>query len=188
MSATETRKKSWKKPEPILAECSPNHFEFDDYTIGPVLYSWIKALIPFGSVILELGSGRGSGLLSRDYTVYSVEDNPDFVGLYETNYICAPGAGWYDPEVLRRELPASYDCLLIDGPRGSESRLTLLDNLQLFDLVEPIIFCDDVHRRSERTVFDRLVEITQRASIVIEESFLEFRKQFGILGARQDEC
>lgn len=155
-------------------------FVFDVATIGPELYKWLRFLIAPGSIILEMGSGRGTGLLCQNYTVYSAEDNSEFIDLYGENYIYAPRVadGWYDADILANSLPEQYDCLLIDGPRGSSCRAVILDHLDLFNLKTPIIFIDDIHRDVELRIFDTITHNTGRRNIIVSE---DGTKKFGII-------
>ena len=61
--------------------------------------------VPSGT-LLELGSGLGTGVLSKHYQVYSVEHDEKWLGVFDTKYIFAPIVrSWYDVSVLSRELP-----------------------------------------------------------------------------------
>ena len=53
-------------------------------------FEWIENNIPFGSKILEIGSGKGSERLAVNYTLFSVEHNPEWINKYNSNYIYAP--------------------------------------------------------------------------------------------------
>ena len=158
-------------------------FSFDEWTIGPKLYSWILKLIPGDGVILELGSGEGSGLLSKHFKVFSVENFKEYM-IYGTNYIYAPcpeGSNWYDPQLIKDRIPDKYDCLLIDGPRGGENRLGILDNLSLFNLDDPVVFVDDINRDHELRIFNEIIGKTRRNSIIIKDEYGEIKKKFGII-------
>jgi hypothetical protein len=103
-------------------------------------FVYILSHLPFGSTILELGSGRSSGELSRFYKVYSVEHADHYINMYETNYIKAEiKNNWYDREVMKT-IP-KYDLLLVDGP-DAYHRPNFYHNLDLFDLSKPIIIDD----------------------------------------------
>jgi len=115
----------------------------------------VKAKLPIGSTILELGGGMSTVILSKDYRVYTVEDNPKWIKeLNNVTYIKSPLVKystffskeevWYDPGVLAAELPKSYDAIIVDGPAGSTfSRYGFVEYLHLFNRV-PILF-DDIH-------------------------------------------
>lgn len=88
-------------------------------------------------VLLELGSGETSAkFVEYGLKVYSVEHDEKWLGKYPgVNYIHAPlvpyemsgtkldyftrmncEALWYDPKILKKQLPLHYDALLLDGP------------------------------------------------------------------------
>jgi hypothetical protein len=120
------------------------------FSISEQLFAWIGENIPIGSVILELGSGSGTIELCKYYTVYSVEHDEKFIGLSRSNYIHAPiKSGWYDVEILKKQLPEKYDLLLIDGPPGTIGRHKFFENIHLFRTNIPVIF-DDTHRKAEK--------------------------------------
>ena len=81
---------------------------------------FIKKTIPIGSNIIELGSGFGTKELVKNYKVYSIEQNIDWVDYVpESNYIYAPLKGnWYDPDIIKSNIPSKYSAILIDGPQG----------------------------------------------------------------------
>ena len=127
------------------------------WMIGDNLYSLICETIPHGAVILELGSGEGTGKLAKYYTMHSIEHDPTFVDKYDSHYIYAPlKDGWYCRPMVEAQLPDRYDALLIDGPPG-ELRIGILNHLDLFDLSVPI-FVDDINRQAENIVFCAILE------------------------------
>lgn len=50
--------------------------ELGGWAISEELFEWIKENVDEGSVILELGSGAGTGELAKDYTMFSCLDYP----------------------------------------------------------------------------------------------------------------
>ena len=129
-----------------------SHFQIDEAIIAT-----IRLLAKKGSTIVELGSGTGTKILSSEYTVYSVEDNEEWIGHCEkANYIHAPlielesnrRLRWYDPEILKQSLPEHYSLLLVDGPFGENGRDGLLTHLDIFDSEIPIVI-DDTLRSHE---------------------------------------
>ena len=60
------------------------------WAISQEVVNVISNLIQPGSIILELGSGTGTGLLSENYQMISIENNPEFLDLEDTRYIHAP--------------------------------------------------------------------------------------------------
>ena len=123
------------------------------YELSDEGQEFIKKLIPSGSVIIELGSGSGSMELVKNYELYSIEQNKDWLGVAKgSNYIYAPlqdtthGAfSWYDPSYIKDKLPSEYDLIIIDGP-WSFGRTGFLENIDLFSLIKKVpIIVDDVH-------------------------------------------
>jgi hypothetical protein len=114
------------------------------------VFSWIKNNLPEGSTILEFGSGTGTIELTKHYNVYSIEQDPEWVGLAKkSNYIYAPiKGGWYDPDVLFKNLPNKYDLILVDGPKGSGNRIGLANHWNKLNTNVPIIM-DDTDRPKE---------------------------------------
>lgn len=131
--------------------------------INPDVYAFIKNNLSSGSTILELGSGWGTEVLSKDYTMYSIEHDERFVGKYKTTYIHAPMVeAWYDKSVLEANvvpLKGSYQMILIDGPIGNESngRIGFYENRDLFDLDLLLVFTD-TNREGERNTFNKILK------------------------------
>jgi hypothetical protein len=142
---------------------------------------FIKSILPEGSTILELGSGKGTIELSNYYTMISIENQPEWQDKFPlcTTYINVGNkeynetdfrlpnelkdmprqVGWYNPDELIPKLPAKseYDLLLIDGPGGWLGRAGFLMYLDNFNTDIPIIL-DDVHRPQERMIIEKLSE------------------------------
>jgi len=103
------------------------------------------------NVVVELGAGLCSTeAFSKFYEVYSVEDNPNFINLFENvNYILSPIKNyWYDREIVLDNLPKKIDLVFVDGPSGSGNRNGLLDNLDLFENCSFIFH--DTYREPEK--------------------------------------
>ena len=123
-------------------------------------FEWIQNNIPFGSKILEFGSGKGSERLAVNYTLFSVEHNPEWINKYNSNYIYAPikffeqdsqrnGLGWYETEVLKEHLlEENFALIIIDGPPASIGREGIMDHLWILDKSEYILI-DDLQREKE---------------------------------------
>ena len=110
---------------------------------------FIKKTIPLGSNIIELGSGHGTRELVKNYKVYSIEQNKKWIGYVpESNYIYAPLKGnWYDPDIIKSNIPLKYSAILIDGPQG-KGRMGFMENLSLFSLLNEVpIIIDDANRK-----------------------------------------
>ena len=132
--------------------------------------------VPSGT-LLELGSGLGTGVLSKHYQVYSVEHDEKWLGVFDTKYIFAPIVrSWYDVSVLSRELPKNYDLILVDGPPGVIGRKGFAENLNLFRDDVPIFF-DDLDRPAELSLARDVSQILGRDLIldILED------KPFGVV-------
>ncbi len=107
--------------------------------------------IPRGSLVLELGSGFGTGMLLKYYKVVSIEHNLFYAVQRSPEHICihAPlQSNWYSPEYIANAMALSPAVILIDGPPG-ELRKNILANLDLFEhLTCPVIF-DDADRDTD---------------------------------------
>lgn len=128
-----------------------------DWSLSNVAHEWIRATLPRGSTILELGSGDGSAALARDFTVYSVEHDREWLGKHPfVNYIYSdlvshkPLEGfekhtWYDKNVIAQTKELPYNLIIVDGPPACVGRAGFLKYLDLFKNDVPILF-DDFHR------------------------------------------
>jgi len=145
---------------------SKSHFPID---LG--VLTAIRQLAASNSTIVELGSGNGTNRLVSEYTVYSIEDDEKWVGYCKgSNYIHAPlinlddseePVRWYDPAILKKSLPESYDLVLIDGPAGKKGRSGLLSNLDLFRTDVPFVI-DDTLRDHECQVAREMAYLLNR--------------------------
>lgn len=147
----------------------------ENWAISNELYEFICNLLPPNKTILELGSGRGTGLLANTYEMISIEHDRKYVGLHRSQYIHAPitpfrkqcgvfpeDTGWYDRKVLARELPKyKYDLILIDGPPNATGRGGFFKWKNLFNLDVPMIF-DDLHRKRELRLISRISSHVKR--------------------------
>lgn len=127
------------------------------------LYLFLRKHLEDGSVILELGSGYGTEVLSKHYTLFSIEHNKKFVDRYQSTYIHAPMKGhWYDVDIVKNklaELNSKYDCIFVDGPVGSESknRIGFFEHIDLFN-TDVMLIIDDTNREGERHLFNKVIE------------------------------
>ncbi|MBD3165383.1 hypothetical protein GF324_02180 [bacterium] len=138
-----------------------------DLGLGPwaasrQLFECILKNIPFGANVLELGSGSGTNLLGRFYTVRSIEHDEQYLHQSKRSiYFHAPltphenklfphHTQWYDPEVVREAMKGfAYDVLLVDGPPGMVGRSGFLTHIEMFDLRQTMVLLDDVDRQDE---------------------------------------
>ena len=151
---------------------------FGAWSIDQKLFDYIRSILQAGKTILELGSGWASGQFSKFYTLYSVEHDSRWLGKYDTNYIYAQIKNrWYDPEILKRELPNEYDLILVDGPTGSIGRSGFYTHLDLFKKDVPIIF-DDIDRKPEYALMILVAQKLNRDVVIYQSSQT---KKFGVL-------
>ncbi|MDA0715038.1 MAG: hypothetical protein O3A74_00545 [archaeon] len=154
-------------------------------------FEWIEHHLPTGSNILELGSGHGSLRLSKNYNVISIEHDIQWVNKFKHTYIHSEiiedseGILWYDTDVLRNEIPANYDLLIIDGPPSEIGRRGLLNHIDLFKWDQPILI-DDTHRKEEQDIVKRLVSIFNFEEQIFSEIFepTNTRREYRILCSR----
>jgi len=137
------------------------------WAISENLISWMLKNIPSNSVILELGSGTGTKELTKHYTVYSIEDDVNWVGYCSnSNYIYAPrNDGWYDINKIKEGIPFNYDVILIDGPYIPKGdRRGFLENINLFNTNAIMIF-DDTHVKKHRLLVEDVIKLTNKSII-----------------------
>lgn len=131
--------------------------------------------------VVELGSGQGTARLANMVPrgkLYSVEHDEKWLDRYLTNYIHAPIVdGWYDPEVLRRSLPANIGAVIVDGPPCSIGRKRLLDYLDLFG--DAPMFIDDTHRTEEALM---AAEVALRRGALCDVHLLPSTRGFTAVG------
>ena len=138
--------------------------------IEKVVFDYFVDNFPKGSVVLELGGGNVSTIaFSTMYKVYSVEDNNKFLKHTSyTTYIYAPVKdGWYDIDILVKEMPEDYDVVFVDGPYGVGNRKGILNHYSIFKNV-PFIF-HDTDRKEEKETSIKLAEILQKKVVHYNE-------------------
>lgn len=141
---------------------------FGSSSIARELYDYICNILPYNSTILELGSGWGTSQLTKHYNVFSIEHDKKWCNKYDSFYIYAPlRKGWYDVDILRKNLPSQYDLILVDGPpayeKGKEyARSGFLKNLHLFNTKGIIIIFDDVDRSAEFDICTQVAQLLNR--------------------------
>jgi hypothetical protein len=177
MKIADRKKVSYKKKYLTRYDLNSKKINLDNldgWSISVEMIKWILNNIPFNSVILELGSGKGTIELSKFYNVYTVEHNEEW--LYKSNrvkYIYAPLVdNWYDVEVLKQKLPKKYDLLIIDGPI-QEKRLNIMNNLNLFDF-NGLIIVDDTNRDIDEKISIELSRLYNKKIIKITSNDKEF--------------
>lgn len=141
------------------------------------VFDYIREHVLQGSSILELGSGWVTGQLAQYYCMHSIEENEQWLYLYDSHYIYAPLCdGWYDIDVLQRELPKiTYDCIIVDGPFRKRYRRGLVDHLDLFDSRTMVIY-DEVNFDVMRWVMEETARAWNHQYHVLDGD----EKQFGV--------
>ncbi len=131
-------------------EIKINQSNLNNSAISTEMFLWVIHNIEFNSTILELGSGSGTKELTKYYTVYSIEQDQKWINYAEdSNYIHAPiKNGWYDSDIVFKNIPSSYSLLLVDGPGGTGNREGIKQYWDKFNVDVPIIM-DDTHREAE---------------------------------------
>lgn len=130
-----------------------NRWPLDDWSITKECFDKIIEILPFGSTILEIGSGRSTGLLSKFYQMISLESNVDWINKFKSRYFHIPTKKmisekfgetiWLDKEKIQTVLKdLNYDLLIVDS--GGD-RVGIYDNINLFNTNVPIIFDDTMN-------------------------------------------
>jgi hypothetical protein len=136
-------------------------------SISDSVVKWIRSNLKEGSTILELGSGTGTEVLSKNYKMISIEENEKWVGKYGSDYLHAPIVDdWYDIEKVKDFLKnKTYDAILVDGPAAG-IRSKFFENIELFNTDVLLIF-DDVERMDDRKNADMVSEHVERKLIEV---------------------
>jgi len=171
--------------------------DFGGWAISKTLFDFIDKFLEPGSRIIEMGSGWGTGELAKNFEMYSIEHDPYFLNIHHSNYINASiieysddsfpnHIGWYDSDILTKELPKDYDLILVDGPPGMIGRSGFYRHLGLFRQDVPIIL-DDVNRKDELNLLRTVERKTGRKAIIHKDSSFEDgekAKHFAVLMPR----
>jgi hypothetical protein len=138
----------------------------DGWRLSNEVLIWIVNNFNEDSIIIELGSGLGSKILSEKFQIWSIEHDKEWVGKYPNiNYIYSPlkvldTQECYDFDSIQKDLPIDEaDLLIIDGPPGIIGRSGVLKFMHLFDKI-PTIIVDDIHRQEELMIANAIVDLT----------------------------
>ena len=168
--------------------------DFGGWAISKTLFDFIYNFLEPGSRIIEMGSGWGTGELAKNFEMYSIEHDSQFLNIYNSNYISADiiekfdndfpnDTGWYNSDIIKKKLPKDYDLILVDGPPGVIGRSGFYRHLDLFRQDVPIIL-DDVNRKDELKLLKKVERKTGRKAIIHEETNLKVGdrpKHFAVL-------
>ena len=67
-----------------------NNWPLDDWSITKECFDKIVEILPFGSTILEIGSGNSTKILSQFYKMISIESDVNWMNKYDSEYIFVP--------------------------------------------------------------------------------------------------
>ena len=133
-----------------LAKQISENWELDDWSITKECFDKIIEILPFNSIILEIGSGHSTKILSNFYKMISIESNKEWMNKYNSKYFFVPikmmnsnifgNTKWLDKDILQNILDKiDYDMLIVDA--GGD-RVGIYDNIDMFKKNIPIIFDD----------------------------------------------
>lgn len=145
--------------------------------IAEELFWMVVLACPKDGAILELGSGATTALFKQFRKVYSIEDNPEWIGKYndKENYIYAPAENnFYGKNALSR--PPRYDVLFVDGPAHDSRIERFVDNIHFFRTDVPWFFDDTAHGAFESGL-QRVQAIRKKTMIRFDKNY----KQFGVI-------
>lgn len=135
--------------------------KFGGSGIEMCVFKYIQTVIAEGSSVLEFGGGAASTpSLGSKYLLYTVEQDEEWMIFPNlTTYIHSPILnGWYDSDIVKKNIPESVDLILIDGPKGEELRSGILKH-------------DDILRRSKNIiVHDTWRELDRNLAITISKN------------------
>ena len=80
----------------------------------------------------------------------------------------AAQVGWYDPDIVKKNLPDKYDLILVDGPNGTFGRAGFYKHLEWFNTDIPIII-DDTHRDAERIMMEKISKSVGREYKILSD-------------------
>jgi hypothetical protein len=131
-----------------------NNWPLDDWSITKECFDKIVEILPFGSTILEIGSGNSTKILSNFYKMISIETSIEWMNKFNSEYIYATPnkfyseifgeTTWLDVDSLKSSLEGKkYDLLIVDA---GFDRVGIYDNLHLFNTNIPIIFDDTMDK------------------------------------------
>ena len=78
-------------------------------------------------------------------------------------------SGWYDPDIVEKNLPSHYDLILVDGPNGMFGRGGFYKYLDWFNTDVPIII-DDINRDGERIMMEKISEKIGRDYTILSDN------------------
>ena len=76
--------------------------------------------------------------------------------------------GWFDPDIVKSQLPKEYDLILVDGPNGTFGRGGFYKYLDWFKKDVPIII-DDINRDGERALMEKISQKLDRNYMILDD-------------------
>jgi hypothetical protein len=146
-----------------------------DWSINIEAINFLLSLSKENKTILELGSGRSTEILSKFFTVTSIEESSEWANKYDAEYIHAPIKNdWYDVDVLKEAnlSDRNFDIIIIDGPAYGK-RMKILENLDLFNLKDTLIIVDDIERKEDAELLEKIIEIKKQINGNVKKSVIK---------------
>tara|TARA_Y100000385_G_scaffold284667_1_gene343119 strand:- start:302 stop:871 length:570 start_codon:yes stop_codon:yes gene_type:complete len=166
--------------------------KFGGWAIQESCFNLIKSILPEGKTILELGSGHGTDALSKYYNMISIENQPEWVGVYNSHYIEVPIRSYSHTQINTAGLFSEVEeytapDLPGDGPNGTITPLQkgwydykiLFEKLK--DLTYDLILVDGPNGSIGRGGFLKHLDLfNTNVPIVIDDISREPEKQLMI--------
>lgn len=167
-----------------MSEVHPN--EYERYMSGEILYiqtkknmaisgnfvELINDTLPKDSTILEFGSGRGTQKLAETFNMLSIEEDSDWIGRYDSEYVHAEiKDDWYDIDKVNEFLKnKTYNAILIDGPaKGNRNKVVELISSGKLEIDSDVyIFIDDTEREDGQNLLEQMKDLLNREHSVME--------------------
>lgn len=164
---------------PTISKTSVNYGNLGGWALGAKAFDYL--VDNFGGdnmTILELGSGSGTLELSKFFTMYSIENDVNWIKHppSTTTYIHAPLVnGWFDVNLVKQGIAdKTYDILLIDGP-PQDNRQNISKHLDMFDSSAIWVF-DDSERPPIAALADSHRRRVDGTAVEIHEDSVKSKK------------
>lgn len=127
--------------------------------IEQCLYEYVINTFKKKSTMIEFGSGLVSTKVFSDYfNLFSIDDNVKYINKFNCNYILASiKDGWYDADIVFKNIPKVYDVVFIDGPSGTNNRNGILEHVDKFSVDATYIF-HDTYRHAEKELCKKFAD------------------------------
>ena len=156
-----------------------NDWPLDDWSIPKECFDKIVEILPFGSTILEIGSGNSTYILSLFYKVISVESNKEWLNKFDSTYyhieeqeVDSKEFGktlWLNPDKVIKMLDnLEYDLLIVDA---GGRRIGIYDYIDYFKTDIPIIFDDTQPEDAHAILHKKCAELIAKKHNKTAETF-----------------